>query len=54
MDRITLYIALFGVALLIALFSTLYVARYELRAPAVSIADLQPRETHSLDLRQHD
>jgi hypothetical protein len=46
MDRVTLYSALFGVALLIALFSTLYVARYERGAP-VAMTDLLPHETGS-------
>jgi hypothetical protein len=45
MHRVTLYIALFGVALLVALFSTLYIVRYDQHATAVAMIDLLKRGT---------
>jgi hypothetical protein len=47
MDRITGYISLIIVALVIALFSTLYVG-YDKRAPTVAMSDIVPRETDAL------
>ena len=47
MDRLTLYTAIFGVALLIALFTTLYVVRYDGGGVATSVSDLIPRGTLS-------
>ena len=42
MVRFSLYAALFGVALLIALFTTLYGLRYDRHAPSSTLLDLQP------------
>jgi hypothetical protein len=44
MDRITLYISLILVALVIALFSTFYDG-YDQRGPTVAMTDMLPLET---------
>jgi hypothetical protein len=53
MDRITLYISLSLVALVVALFSTLYVG-YDQRGPTIAMTDMLPHETGVLGTSPSD
>ena len=54
MDRIPLYVALFGVAVLVGLFSTLYVLRYDSDWPSFAVTELRPRESAPAQLAPRD
>ena len=50
MERFTLFMTLFGVALLIAMFTALYDIRDDGRSPGFAVSELRPREMGALRL----